>query len=96
MPLIQVNMMQGRTPEQKRALLTAITDAVHQSIGAPIPSIRVWINELTPDGFITGGQMASDRQAEREAAAAAQANHGAPTAVATAAAGANGANGKDG
>ncbi len=46
MPLVQINMLTGRSPEQKEALLRAVTDAVHESIGAPIPSIRVWINEL--------------------------------------------------
>lgn len=63
MPLIQVNMAAGRTPEQKRALLQAITDAVHQSIGAPVPSIRVWISEFEATDFISGGEILADRRA---------------------------------
>ncbi len=62
MPLIQVNMLKGRTPEQKAALLQAITAAVHESIGAPVASIRVWIHEFPPTDFIAGGQLASDRE----------------------------------
>lgn len=61
MPLIQVNMLEGRTAEQKAALLRAITDAVHDSIGAPIPSIRVWIHEFPPEQFISGGELATER-----------------------------------
>lgn len=61
MPLIQVNMLGGRPPEQKRALLQAITQAVHESIGAPFESIRVWIHEFPDTDFITAGEMASDR-----------------------------------
>jgi tautomerase-like protein len=41
MPPVQVNMAVGRTDEQKRALLSAITEAVQTSIGAPLASIRV-------------------------------------------------------
>lgn len=76
MPLIQINMMEGRTTEQKTALLRAVTDAVHESIGAPIPSIRVWINELAPDGFISGGEMAYERKERLAAEAAAAAGNG--------------------
>ncbi len=61
MPLIQVSMAKGRTPEQKRSLLLAITEAVHQSIGAPVPSIRVWIHEFDPADFIAGGEIMADR-----------------------------------
>ena len=46
MPLIQVTMIEGRTAEQKRALLDAITEAVHQAIGAPLESIRAWVTDV--------------------------------------------------
>ncbi len=64
MPLIQVNMAAGRTDEQKKALLSAITQAVHESIGAPIPSIRVWINEFAPTEFMAAGELMADREAK--------------------------------
>ncbi len=57
MPLIQINMLTGRTPEQKEALLRAVTDAVHESIGAPLPSIRVWINEMARTDYMAAGEM---------------------------------------
>ncbi len=61
MPLIQVNMLSGRTPEQKAALLRAITDAVHTSIGSPLSSIRVWIHEFPAENFIAAGELATER-----------------------------------
>lgn len=61
MPLIQVNMLEGRTAEQKADLLRAITRAVHESIGAPVESIRVWIHEFAPTDFISAGELASER-----------------------------------
>lgn len=57
MPLIEINMFAGRTPEQKEALLRAVTEAVHTSIGAPVPSIRVWISEFQRDGYMAGGEF---------------------------------------
>ena len=61
MPLIQVNMLEGRTPEQKKAMLHAITAAVHESIGAPVESIRVWIHEFPDTDFMAAGTLARDR-----------------------------------
>lgn len=58
MPLVQINMLAGRTPEQKEALLKAVTDAVHDSIGAPLPSIRVWINEMPHAHYMAAGEIA--------------------------------------
>lgn len=59
MPLVQINMAAGRTPEQKEALLQAVTDAVHESIGAPLPSIRVWISEFERFEYMAGGELLS-------------------------------------
>lgn len=63
MPLIQVNMLEGRSPEQKRAMLAAITEAVHTSIDASVDTIRVWINELPHTDYMAAGVLAADRDA---------------------------------
>lgn len=61
MPLIQVSMAEGRTDEQKQMMLAAITAAVHESIGAPVQSIRVWIHEFAPSEFMSGGVLMAER-----------------------------------
>ncbi len=45
MPIVNVNMMEGRTDEQKEALIKAVAEAVMESIGAPKENIRVLIDE---------------------------------------------------
>ena len=45
MPLVHVQMMEGRTEDQKEALIKAVAKAVMQSIGAPEENIRVLISE---------------------------------------------------
>ena len=61
MPLIEVHLLEGRTDEQKKALLQGITHAVHESIGAPLSSIRVWIQEFSPKEYMVAGELFADR-----------------------------------
>jgi 4-oxalocrotonate tautomerase len=62
MPLIEIRLLEGRTDEQKKALLSAVTAAVHDSIGAPLESIRVWIQEFAPTEYMAAGVLAADRR----------------------------------
>jgi len=62
MPLIEVHLLEGRTDEQKEKLLTAITKAVQESIEAPLPSIRVWIQEFSPKEYMVAGELAARRK----------------------------------
>jgi len=64
MPLVQVHLAAGRTDDQKRALLEAVTEAVRTSIGVPVESVRVWINEMQPTEFMAGGVLLADRRAQ--------------------------------
>ncbi len=63
MPLVNVHMAAGRTPEQKRALMTAITDAVEEHLGAPRDSVRVWITEMDPTDYMAAGELLADKRA---------------------------------
>jgi len=70
MPLVNVHMAAGRTPEQKKALMDAVTDAMVEHIGAPRESVRVWISEFENTDFMAGGELLRDKQERlrREAA----------------------------
>ncbi len=61
MPLVEIHLLEGRTKEQKKALLEAVTRAVQESIQAPPETIRVWIQEIPPDEFMTAGVLASEK-----------------------------------
>lgn len=62
MPLVEIHLLKGRTEKQKEKLLAAVTRAVHESIGAPLPTIRVWIQEFSPTEFMIGGKLAAKRK----------------------------------
>ncbi len=62
MPLVEIHLLEGRNDDQKRALLTAVTDAVHKSIGAPLDTIRVWVQEFSPKEYMVAGVLAADKK----------------------------------
>jgi len=62
MPLIEIHMLEGRSDEQKRAVLDAVTEAVRESLGAPLNTIRVWIQEFSPNDFMVAGELDADRK----------------------------------
>ncbi len=62
MPLIEIHLLKGRTAEQKKKLLGSVTEAVHDSLGAPLPSIRVWIQEFSAEEYMVAGELAADHK----------------------------------
>jgi 4-oxalocrotonate tautomerase len=66
MPLVEITLAQGRSPEQLRGLMSAVTEAVVTSVGAPVESVRVVLREVPKTHWSAGGVTI----AEREAAAA--------------------------
>lgn len=63
MPLIQVTLAKGRTPEQLKALGEALTAAAESSIGAKRESVRVVLTECEPDHWFVGGETLADLKA---------------------------------
>lgn len=56
MPVAQINMLEGRTDEQKETLIREVSEAISRSLDAPMPSVRVIINEMPKQHFGIGGQ----------------------------------------
>jgi 4-oxalocrotonate tautomerase len=56
MPLIQVTMVEGRTTEQKHALIRELTDGATRALGVPADRVRVAIYEVGGDDWGIGGQ----------------------------------------
>ena len=61
MPIIQVNLLEGRTVAQKRAMIAAVTDAVVDSLGVRAESVRIMINEMHPEHFALAGISAGQQ-----------------------------------
>lgn len=61
MPEVVVYALQGRSVDQKRALVKDITDAVVKNFGAPADAVTVQIVECPPTDKGKGGVLFSDR-----------------------------------
>ena len=56
MPVIQCDIREGRTEEQKQALAREITRVVHETIEAPIEYIYVLIRETPGSHYVKAGE----------------------------------------
>jgi 4-oxalocrotonate tautomerase len=61
-PVVEVTLTQGRSPEQIRALIHEVTDAVTRAVSAPVESIRVIIREIPPSHFAAGDVTIEERR----------------------------------
>ena len=55
MPIIDITILEGRTDEQKSALITEVTDATVRALGAPPQTVRVMIREIQHSHFAVAG-----------------------------------------
>jgi len=62
MPLVEIHMLQGRTEKQKKEMLNGVTEAIRNSLGVPLTSIRIWIREFSPKDYMIAGQLYADRK----------------------------------
>jgi len=60
MPVVQVNIKQGRTLEQKREIVAKMTDVLVDVCGAARERVHVIITEVEEDNWGRGGQLLSD------------------------------------
>ncbi|MFD1780383.1 2-hydroxymuconate tautomerase [Fredinandcohnia salidurans] len=62
MPYVTVKMLEGRTEEQKKALVEKVTTAVSETTGAPDDKVVVFIEEMTKNHYAVGGKRLSDQE----------------------------------
>jgi 4-oxalocrotonate tautomerase len=60
MPFAQIIMMQGRSDDQKRAVIEKVTSALSEAVGAPLESIRVCILEVPKANWGIAGKSAQE------------------------------------
>ena len=60
MPFAQIYLMEGRTEDQKRAVIEKVTQAIVEAVDAPIANVRVWIHDVPKENWGIAGQSAKD------------------------------------
>ena len=60
MPIAHLEILVGRTAEQRAKLISEVTDAISRSIDAPKERVRVIITEIPKANWGIGGVPASE------------------------------------
>ncbi|MEQ8898565.1 MAG: 2-hydroxymuconate tautomerase [Roseovarius sp.] len=61
MPIIRVEMFEGRDEEQKSRLAEGLTDAFVESCGGKPESVHVVISDIAPQNWAVAGQLVSKK-----------------------------------
>lgn len=64
MPIIQVNILEGRSPETKEELIRRMTDLAAEVLGVKTAQVRIMINEMRPEHFAIDGESVAKRRAQ--------------------------------
>lgn len=61
MPYVTVKMLEGRSEDQKKALVEKVTAVVSETTGAPEENVVVFIEEMTKNHYAVAGKRLSDK-----------------------------------
>jgi 4-oxalocrotonate tautomerase len=62
MPTINVQLFEGRSAEQKRAFVKALTEVTCQTLDATPESVDIIIHELKRENWATAGKLWSEAE----------------------------------
>lgn len=60
MPFVTIQFLEGRSDDQKKALVSEVTDVVSNNLKAPKENIHVILQEMKKTGYGVGGVRKSD------------------------------------
>ena len=61
MPTVQIDMIAGRTVEQKREMVKKVTEALVASIACPPEAVSIIIHENPKEHLAKAGKLLSDK-----------------------------------
>jgi len=61
MPLVTIKLLEGRTLEQKRAMVEKVTQAIVETTGATPENVLIDLQDMSKDTFARNGKLISDQ-----------------------------------
>lgn len=61
MPIVQIDMIEGRTVEQKREMVKKMTEVICQTANCPAEAVTIVIREATKQHIAKAGTLMSDK-----------------------------------
>ncbi len=68
MPLVTINIMEGRPKENIEKMISTVSEAIADSLQTDINSVRIMVNEMVEHQYGVGGKPWRVVKAERAAA----------------------------
>ncbi|HNR65206.1 MAG TPA: 2-hydroxymuconate tautomerase [Atribacterota bacterium] len=62
MPILQIEILKGRTVEQKREMARRVTEAVSETLNCPKEAVSIIIREMETENFAKAGKLRVDVQ----------------------------------
>jgi 4-oxalocrotonate tautomerase len=62
MPIINVSLIEGRTVEQKRKLVAAVTDAVVKTLDVKPELVRIILQDMAKHDYAVAGVLVVDQK----------------------------------
>lgn len=60
MPVIQIDLLKGKSVEQKRALVEKITTACVDALQCPQDAVTIVLRDMEPTDYSVGGTLFAD------------------------------------
>ncbi|WP_236006177.1 4-oxalocrotonate tautomerase [Paradesulfitobacterium ferrireducens] len=61
MPIVQIELFEGRTLDQKRALVEKVTQAIVETVNTPAENVTIILRDMSKDNLAKAGKLAIDR-----------------------------------
>lgn len=61
MPIVQVEIIKGRTLEQKRQMVQEVTAAISNTLACPPEAVNIIIREMEKENYAQGGKLYSEK-----------------------------------
>ncbi len=62
MPIVHIELFEGRSLEQKREMVQKVTDAIAETANCPKAAVKIVIREMKKSHFSEGGVLRSDTE----------------------------------
>lgn len=60
MPIVNINLIEGRSVEQKRELVKKVTEAICESVDVTPDHVRIILQDMAKHDYAIAGKLKSD------------------------------------
>jgi 4-oxalocrotonate tautomerase len=61
MPIVQIEIIEGRTTDEKRVLAEKVTKAIVESLNCPETAVSIIMRDMKTDSFARAGKLWCDK-----------------------------------